>query len=83
MCDEILDGVAPAFAFGDDPERHASITMVEVKDPALVVGELAKRDIIVDHRPGAVRLSPYFYNSSDDIDAVVLALCQIREEHEI
>ena len=67
----------------DDPARHASITMVEVKDPALAVGELAKQDIVVDHRPGAVRFSPYFYNSLEDIDAVVLALCQIREEHEI
>lgn len=67
----------------DDPARHASITMVELKEPALFVEELAKRDIVVDHRPGAVRLSPYFYNSLEDIDAVVLALCQIREEHQI
>ena len=67
----------------DDPDRHASITMVEMKDPALAVEELAKRAIIVDHRPGAVRFSPYFYNSFDDIESAVLALCQIREALEV
>ena len=67
----------------DDPDRHASITMVEIKDPALAVEELAKRDIIVDYRPGAVRFSPYFYNSFDDIEAAVTALCQIREALEV
>ncbi len=67
----------------DDSSRHASITMVEIKEPALVVEELAQRNIIVDHRPGAVRFSPYFYNSTDDIESAVLALCQIRKEHEV
>ena len=67
----------------DDPELHASITMVEMKDPALAVEELAKRDIIVDYRPGAVRFSPYFYNSFDDVESAVIALCQIRETLEV
>ena len=67
----------------DDPDRHASITMVEMKDPALAVEELAKRDIIVDYRPGAVRFSPYFYNTFDDIESAVTALCQIREALEV
>jgi len=67
----------------DDPDRHASITMVEMKDPALAVEELAKRDIIVDYRPGAVRFSPYFYNSFEDIESAVVALCQIRETLEM
>lgn len=67
----------------DDPDHHASITMVEMNDPALAVEELAKRDIIVDYRPGAVRFSPYFYNSFDDIESAVMDLCQIREELEV
>jgi kynureninase len=67
----------------DDLDHHASITMVEMKDPALAVQELAKRDIIVDNRPGAVRFSPYFYNSFDDIDTAVSALCEIREALEL
>ena len=67
----------------DDPQRHASITMVEMKDPALAVEELSKRDIVVDHRPGAVRFSPYFYNTIDDVETAVVALCQIREAFEV
>ncbi len=63
----------------NDPQRHASITMVEMKDPALAVEELSKRDIVVDNRPGAVRFSPYFCNTTDDVEAAVVALCQIRE----
>ena len=54
-----------------------------MRDPALAAEELGKRDIIVDYRPGAVRFSPYFYNSLDDIESAVLALCQIREALEV
>ena len=62
----------------EETERHASITMIEMEDPAAAVEELARRNIIVDHRPGAVRISPYFYNTQDDIDEVVEALREIR-----
>ena len=61
-----------------DPERHAGITMVEFEDPHAVVDELSRRNIIVDSRPGAVRISPYFYSSPDDIESAVSALCEIR-----
>ena len=62
----------------EDAEKHASITMVELDDPGAVVQALAERDIIVDSRPGAVRISPYFYNTLDEIDAVVAALGEVR-----
>ena len=45
-----------------------------------VVEQLADRDIIVDFRPGAVRVSPYFYNTPDDINAFVEALTEITGE---
>ena len=60
-----------------DDARHASITMIELDDPAPVVGQLAERDIIADFRPGALRASPYFYNTPEDIDAFVEALTEI------
>ena len=62
----------------DDADRHASITMVELEDPAAVVQKLAERDIIVDSRLGAVRISPYFYNTPGDIEEQVTAMCEIR-----
>ena len=64
----------------DDPNRHASITMVEVEDPQAVVAGLARRDVVVDARPGAVRISPYFYNDLEDIETAVAALVDVRKE---
>jgi selenocysteine lyase/cysteine desulfurase len=63
-----------------DDEHHASITMIEMDDPGPVVDGLAERDIIADFRPGALRASPYFYNTPDDIDTFVDALTEITGE---
>ena len=43
-----------------------------------MVQELAKRSIIVDSRPGAVRISPYFYNTVEHIDQAVSGMVEIR-----
>lgn len=63
----------------DDDSRHASITMVEMDDPASAVGALAEQNIVVDFRPGAMRVSPYFYNTIEDIDMIVDALRRHRD----
>jgi kynureninase len=55
-------------------EAHAGIVTIPVPDPPAAVAGLAEERIIVDHRPGVVRLSPYFYNSLEDIERAVAAL---------
>ena len=35
-------------------------------EPSRVVKALAEQHIIVDYRPGHVRVSPYFYNTIDE-----------------
>ena len=40
-------------------------------------------DFIVDFRPGAVRISPYYYNTPDDILAVVAAMTELRNTLEL
>ncbi len=60
-----------------DPDRHASITMVELDEPSEVVGQLAERGVIVDSRPGAVRISPYFYNTISENEMLVSSLEEI------
>jgi len=55
-------------------EAHAGIITVPVPDPSATVAGLAEERIIVDQRPGVVRLSPYFYNTLEDIDRAVAAL---------
>jgi kynureninase len=42
--------------------------MIRHDDPSGAVRHLAERDVIVDHRPGFVRVSPHFYNTEDEVD---------------
>ncbi len=69
------------FAIRSPPEEkdRAGILMVPVADPPGVVARLAKRRIVIDHRDGKIRVSPYFYNSGADIDKFVGALKAIAK----
>lgn len=55
-------------------EERSGIVRIERDDPAADVRRLAERRIICDHRTGAVRVSPHFYNTTEDNEAVVRAL---------
>jgi selenocysteine lyase/cysteine desulfurase len=57
-----------------EPERRSAIVMVRHRDPAGAVAHLARQGIIVDHRPGHVRVSPHFYNTEEELDRCVEAL---------
>jgi selenocysteine lyase/cysteine desulfurase len=52
--------------------------MVRHPDPAGAVRRLAEKGIIVDHRPGHVRISPHFYNTEEEVDRCVDALADTR-----
>jgi kynureninase len=56
------------------PERRSAIVMIRHADPAGAVRHLADHGVIVDHRPGFVRVSPHFYNTEDELDRCVDAL---------
>lgn len=58
--------------------HRSAIVMVRHPDPAGAVAHLATRGIIVDHRPGHVRVSPHFYNTEDEVDRCVEALAAYR-----
>ena len=55
-------------------ERRAGIVMVKVEDPPAVVKALAAEGILADHRPGRVRVSPYYYNTMAENERFVAAL---------
>ncbi len=61
-----------------EPASRSAIVMVQVDQPAEIVSSLAERAIIVDHRPGHVRVSPHFYNTEDEVDQVVAALSELH-----
>ncbi|HLW48890.1 MAG TPA: aminotransferase class V-fold PLP-dependent enzyme [bacterium] len=52
----------------------AGILTVPVADPAAAVAGLREHGVIVDARPGVIRLSPYFYNTAEDFERTVAAL---------
>ena len=76
--------VETARAYGLDPrvplrlEDLAGIVTVPRADPQRVVAALAERGIVVDRRPGLVRLSPYFYNSTDDGEHIVREMASLQ-----
>jgi len=55
----------------------AGIVTIPREDPKAVVAALAAQGIVVDARPGVVRLSPYFYNTPGDGERVVRALADL------
>lgn len=57
-----------------NPDERSGIVMVEHADPAAAVQRLADAGVICDHRPGAVRLSPHFYNTTEDNERAVVVL---------
>lgn len=60
-----------------DMARHAGIVMLPVENPSAAVKGLKERGIIIDYRPGALRLSPYFYNTEAENQALVDGIVEV------
>jgi selenocysteine lyase/cysteine desulfurase len=74
---ERLEDAGFDLATPPDPEARAGIVMVRTRDPPAAVKALAAEGIVVDHRPGRVRVSPYFYNTPAEIERFVDALRKV------
>lgn len=74
---ERLQDAGYDLATPENEEERAGIVMVRTPEPAAAVRKLAERGIIVDHRPGRVRVSPYFYNTHDEIERFVDAMREV------
>jgi kynureninase len=70
-------GFAPRVAA--DPARRSGIVLLNMENPRPVVAALAAAGTIVDSRPGAVRVSPYFYNTIEENQIVIDAMVRIRD----
>jgi selenocysteine lyase/cysteine desulfurase len=46
------------------------------------VPALTERNIIVDHRPGLLRISPHFYNTMGENETIIGAIAEILRERE-
>ena len=61
-----------------EPERRSGIAILPDDNPHETVQKLAEEMIIVDARPTGVRISPYAYNTEEDIDQLLEAIKRIR-----
>jgi kynureninase len=62
-----------------EPDARSAIVMVAADDPPAAVRHLDRAGIIVDARPGHVRISPHFYNTAGEVDRVVEELVAWRD----
>ena len=54
---------------------------LDVPEARLVARALKARDFLVDYRPGVgIRVSPHFYNTSDEVDRLVDEAARIVRE---
>lgn len=75
---DTLEGAGFDLTIAADWERRTNIVMVRHADPPTAVAALGERGIVVDHRPGHVRVSPHFYNTEEELDLFVDALAEQR-----
>jgi kynureninase len=62
----------------EDPARRGGFVVVE--GPAEWADALARREILVDHRPDAgLRVSTHFYSTDDDVHRLVAELRALRD----
>lgn len=63
-----------------DPGRRGGSLILNVPNGREVAGELIRRKILVDYRPGAgVRVAPHFYTSDEECDRTLETIGEILE----
>lgn len=61
-----------------DPAKRGGVVVLDVPDGAAVTKELARREVLVDYRPGAgIRVAPHFYTTDDEVERTVSEMVDI------
>lgn len=60
-----------------EPDLRSSLVTLQLPDPQSIVQALKARDIIVDDCTGLVRISPYFYNTSEENAIIIDAIAEL------
>ncbi len=61
-----------------DPAKRGGVVVLDVPDGAGVTKELARREVLVDYRPGAgIRVAPHFYTTDDEVERTVAEIVDI------
>jgi kynureninase len=81
LTERLIDGARAAglgLRIAGRPEARSAIVMIAHDNPHAAVARLADAGIIVDARPGYVRVSPHFYNTEDEVDRCLEVLTSWR-----
>jgi kynureninase len=63
----------------DSRDRGGTVTL-DIPDGHAVTQALARRDVLVDYRPGAgMRVSPHFYTADEELDAFFSQVGELRQ----
>lgn len=82
LCIRLAQEAGLAVRAVGDPAWRAGILAVAVPEPAPMVAGLATQGIVVDARPGIVRLSPAFYNTEEEVAAAIDAILRLMTARE-
>jgi kynureninase len=63
-----------------EAEKRGGSVVINVPYAGGVVSELAQRDMLVDHRPGAgIRIGPHFFNTDEELETIIAEIRKILE----
>ncbi len=63
-----------------DANKRGGVVIVDVPNGAEVTRELARREVLVDHRPQAgIRISPHFYTADEELDHTIAEIRSVLE----
>lgn len=62
-----------------NPEQRGGTIVVQMENSERISKELLKRDFLIDWRPNAgIRISPHFYNTEDEVDAIMEEIKKLK-----
>lgn len=63
-----------------DPSHRGGSVVLDVPRGARIVAELARRDILMDHRPGAgIRIAPHFYTTEEELEITIRSIQEAQQ----
>ena len=64
-----------------NPEKRGGTVIVQLKNSQQITKALLQRDFLIDWRPNAgIRISPHFYNTEDEVDAIMEEIQKISNQ---
>jgi kynureninase len=81
---ELAEGAGFKVNSPKDPQERGGTVVIDVPNGYEVTKELARRDCLVDFRPGAgIRVAPHFYSKDEEIDAVVQEIQKVAAQQQV